>query len=291
MTGETLALAAALAYGAAGVAIVRGRASARGDNGVLVSVVLTASFSGALWLGWGRVGLDTLGAGSAAPALAAFVLAGLFSNVLGRTAMYRATERIGAVGAGLLRRLTPVFAIPAAVLLLGEWPALPVLAGGALVLAGVFFYLHTPAGRIAGLPASGILLGAGSALAYALAYAFRGAGLGPLPDPALGAFMGALAACAWFALAALIGRGGGFHAPDLGPWQLLAALLLSAGQILQFFALGAASVATVAVIGALDVLFSALIVLALRTGEPVALSRLPAALALAAAGTALIVLA
>ena len=43
MPGEVLALLAALAYGAAGLSIVMGKAGARGDNGVFLSVLVTAA--------------------------------------------------------------------------------------------------------------------------------------------------------------------------------------------------------------------------------------------------------
>ena len=110
MGGEGFALLAALGYGLAGVSIVKGKASARGDNGVFLSVVLTAAVSGLLWLGWGQVTVAVLATSAAVEPVAVFIAAGLFSMVLGRTTMYRATEQIGPVAASLLRRLTPVFA-------------------------------------------------------------------------------------------------------------------------------------------------------------------------------------
>lgn len=46
MTGEGFALLAALGYGLASVTIIKGKAAAQGDNGVFLSVVVTAVVSG-----------------------------------------------------------------------------------------------------------------------------------------------------------------------------------------------------------------------------------------------------
>ncbi|WP_353344328.1 DMT family transporter [Aquicoccus sp. SU-CL01552] len=292
MSGELLAVFAALAYGVAGVSIVQSKATARGDNGVFLSVVLTALLSCALWLGWGTVEIAALLTPSAGMGLAIFALAGVASNVIGRQSMYRATERIGAVRAGLLRRLTPLFSLPCAFLVLGEVPGLPTLAGGGLVLAGVLFYMRPSPGTVTAAPAAGLLLGILSPLAYALAYTLRGLGLDFAPDAALGTCIGALVGGAWVLGAAVLRRGleGGlaFVTVDRRAGHWLTALALSAGQLLQFFALKAAPVVSVAMLGTLEVVFSALIILAVTRGETVAITRLVIAALLAMAGTALL---
>lgn len=293
MTGETLALLAALAYGAAGLSIVRGKAAARGDNGVFLSVLVTAALSLALWLGWGQVSLGAAMTAANMRPLLAFVLAGVASIALGRALMYRATESIGAVRASLLRRLTPVFALPCAFFLLGELPDAQTLLGGVLILAGVAFYLRRSGGR-ADVPAAGLILGAGSALFYALAYALRRLGLETLPDAAFGALVGAVAGGAWVVAAAAFGRRPvrrlrGLIA-DRGLWHWFTAVMLSIGQVLQFFALKSASVAVVAVLGALEVFFSALLVMVFLRSERVAGGRLLIAALMAVAGTAVLVL-
>jgi len=292
MSGELLAVFAALAYGVAGVSIVQSKATARGDNGVFLSVVLTALLSCALWLGWGTVEVAALATPAGRIGLAVFALAGVFSNVLGRQSMYRATERIGAVRAGLLRRLTPLFALPCAFLVLGEVPGGLTLAGGGLVLAGVLFYMRPSTGTVAAAPAAGLLLGILSPLAYALAYTLRGLGLDFAPDAALGTCVGALVGGVWVLGAAVLrkglGRGVSFVTVDRGAGHWLTALALSAGQLLQFFALKAAPVVSVAMLGTLEVVFSALIVVGVTRGETVAITRLVIAALLAMAGTALL---
>lgn len=300
MTGEAFAVLAALAYGVAGVAIVQGRPKARGDNGVFLSVLLTAALSCLLWLGWG----GTMTSAQLAPrdltgAILIFAVAGICSNGIGRQAMYWATERIGAVRAGLLRRLTPLFVLPCAYLLLGEVPAPNTLLGSALVLAGILIYVlpqtraATPApnapSQISANP-FGLLLGTLSALAYALAFAFRGLGLGILPDPTFGAMIGAFAGVLALLALALARKGlrdGLRHlSRDRQAAHWLTALGLSAGQILQFVALHSAPVVSVALLGTLEVMFSAAIILLITKGETVAIRPLALASILSTAGTA-----
>jgi drug/metabolite transporter (DMT)-like permease len=253
--GEGYAIASAALYGLAGVAIAAGRGRARGDNGVFLSILVTTALTVWLWLGWGR-GWPT-GEG-ATRGLVLFALAGLASTILGRVALYRATERIGAVGASLFRRLIPVFSLPVAFGLLGEIPDAGVLLGGGLILAGVLSYSGLPSGLGA---ASGILLGTGSALFYALAYSLRRLGMDAVPDPALGALVGAAVGVVGMPALAVLRRQrrDALRAliVDRGRWHWLAAVSLGAGQTLQFFALQGTTVSRVAVLGALDLVFSA----------------------------------
>lgn len=296
MTGEALAVLAAFSYSLAGVLIVRGKVTAQGDNGVFISVVMTAVISGLLWLYRGTLeGADILTA-EGLWAVGIFALAGVMANVLGRQSMYRATERIGAVRTGLLRRLTPLFALPCAFLILGETPDPATLLGGAIVLMGVLFYMRMPTGMtLAGPDAGpGLALGILSALAYALAYSFRGLGLETAPDAALGTYIGATVGAAWGLSAAMIGkgfkRGWQFITTDRSPRHLQAALALTTGQLLQFFALKYATVLSVSVLGTLEVLFSALFVWLITGRKPVAILRLGVAVLMTMGGTALMVL-
>ena len=294
MTGEALAVLAALCYGLAGVLIVRSKATARGDNGVFLSVVMTAVMSGLLWLGWGTVAFADILTSDGLTALGVFALAGVMANVFGRHSMYRATEIIGAVRAGLLRRLIPLFALPAAFLILDELPGLPTLLGGAIVLSGVLIYMRMPVEQAPAGAGLGIGLGILSALAYALAYSFRGLGLETVPDAALGTCIGAIIGTAWVLIRALLGKGfrkgWRFITVDHGSRSLQTALALTAGQLLQFFALKYTTVLSVSVLGTLEVLFSALFVWWVTKSEPVAIVRLFVASLLVMAGTALLVL-
>lgn len=291
MTGEVFAVLAAFAYGVAGVTILRGKEAARGDNGVFLSVVGTAGLTCTLWLGWGEIAVRQVLGPESLRAVAVFALAGLCSTVLGRTTMYRATEQIGAVRASLLRRLTPVFALLCAFFLLAEIPDSRTLLGGGVILAGVLFYWQRPKQTADGPAGMGLLLGIGSAFFYALAFTLRSLGLDVLPDAALGTFIGAMVGCIWLLIVttALRGITGGLgHVlRDHGLWHCATALALSIGQTLQFFALKSAAVSVVAILGTLEIFFSAGLVMVFIGSEPVARLRLATAAAAASLGTAI----
>ncbi len=294
MHGEVYALFAAMAYGIAGVTILKGKETARGDNGVFLSVVLTAALTFALWLGWGRVSVAQLRTPDALLPLAIFAVAGLFSTVLGRVTMYRATEKIGAISASFLRRLAPVFALPFAFLLVSEMPTALAFLGAVLVLGSAGLYLWQPAALPVATDRVGLMLGVGSAAFYAAAYTLRSYGLDHLPDAAFGTFVGALVGCLWFLGAALLGSQpkARLHRLliDRGCWHWMTAVALSAGQTLQFFALKSAPVVTVTTIGALEVFFSAALIAVLFGRTTLRIGRLLAAGILAAIGAALLVL-
>lgn len=293
MGGEGFALLAALAYGLAGVSIVRGKASARGDNGVFLSVVLTAAVSGLLWLGWGQVTVAVLATSAAVEPVAVFIAAGLFSMVLGRTTMYRATEQIGPVAASLLRRLTPVFALPIGVIFLSEIPEGQTILGAGLVIAAVMIYIGKPVPNSGQTIRLGWLLGIGSAASYAVSYVLRSHGLDHLPDAAFGTFMGAMAGLIWLLGLNIIGANPRLRLRklllDRGPWHWLTALALSAGQLLQFFALKSASVVVVATLGSLEVFFTALLGAILIGGPGLRAGRIWLPACVAFTGTALLV--
>jgi len=291
MNGEIYALLAALAYGLAGVAIMRGKPEARGDNGVFLSVVVTAMLTGVIWAFWGSVPASALLSVDTLDAVGIFALAGLMSTVLGRMLMFRATERTGPVAASLLRRLTPVFGLPLAFVILSELPDGLTLAGAVLVMAAVMFYLPPSTLKAGTVSRIGLAFGVGSALAYATAYTLRSSALVTLPDAALGTCIGALAGLIWIVGVAALrpGRTGQFRAlfVDRGRWHVLAAITLSAGQFLQFLALKTASVVSVATLGTLEVFFAALIVSWMTGRRPETLHRLLVAGAVALAGTAI----
>ncbi|MDR7126731.1 DMT family transporter [Pseudotabrizicola sp. 4114] len=271
MTGEFLAVLSAMAYGVAGVAITRGKAEAKGDNGVFLSVIVVFFLTLGLWGIWGKVSLHQLADRDSWRGLGLFALAGFCATVVGRITMYRSIERIGAIKAGLLRRLIPVFAVPCGLVLLGEWPDLKVLMGGAIIMLGVLCY-QVLSQRDARNPSlAGDLIGIASALSYALAYSFRRMGLVDIPDPLLGTLLGAMVGLIWFSALAVISArpAHAFHhlLCDRGIWHWTTALSLGIGQTLQFFSLSLAPVSTVALLGALDLFFSAALVALFFKGE------------------------
>jgi len=271
MTGEILALCSAFFYGVAGVTISRSKRNARGDNGVFLSIVVTFAMTFVLSLVWGGPSLSQLTTWNGAVSLALFAMAGFFSTVLGRVTMYRATERIGSVKAALFRRLIPVFAVPSGLVFLGERPEHQVLVGGSIILLGVVGYqLLSPRGPRSGFSV-GEVIGIASAVFYAVAYSLRRMGLEYIADPLFGTLVGALVGLVWFLIAAAVSdtRTSAFQrlVCDHGRLHWATALSLGLGQILQFAALGKASVSVVAVLGALDLFFSAAIIALFCKGE------------------------
>lgn len=271
MAGELFALLSAIFYGCAGVAISKGKEYAKGDNGVFLSVVVTGLLTAGLWLFWGVASLSDLGSWESMRGLGCFALAGLSATVLGRTTMYRSIELIGAVKAGVFRRLIPVFSLICGILLMGEWPRPRVIVGGAVIMLGVFCYQLLPRSAPRALTPRGDLLGLASAFLYAMAYSLRRLGLAEVPDPLFGTLLGSLVGLGWFVLAATISS-----TPvkafrrllcDRHPWHWATALSLGIGQTLQFLALNWAPASTVAVLGSLDLFFSAALIALFFKGE------------------------
>lgn len=292
MSGESFALLAALFYGLAGVTIAKGKSTARGDNGVFLSILVTAAVSAALWYARGQSRLSDLATPAGLEPLVAFIGAGLFSMVLGRTTMYRATEQIGPVAASLLRRLTPVFALPIALVFLAEVPDRWTLSGAVLVIAAVILHVGKPALMPHRMLHVGWYLGIASAVFYALSYTLRSHGLDQLPDAALGTLIGALAGLGWLFTAAAIGPNNRTRMRglllDRGVWHVLTAIALSGGQLCQFFALQSAPVVVVATLGSLEVFFAALLSAVILRQAHSGLRRIWVPLTLAALGTFLL---
>lgn len=292
MLGELLAVVSALFYALASVAIVRGHTPKDRDNGVFLSVFLTAAMSGLIWICFGHASREQLGTAEGRWSLLIFALAGVFSIIFGRISLYRATELLGAVRASLLRRLTPIFAVPFAFVILGTIPGWRDALGGAIVLAAVLLFFGPLRQLSVALP-RGYVLAVGSAAFYALAYCLRSLGLAGIPDPALGTFVGALAGLGWLWTKSCFQHGlrGSLlqYLGGRGRWQWMAALSLSIGQTLQFFALSTASVPVVAVLGTLEVIFAAALTAVMGSGVRQPKIRLLLCVGFSLVGTALLV--
>ncbi|WGT52624.1 DMT family transporter [Thioclava nitratireducens] len=269
LIGGLLATLGAFCYALSSVAIVKSARSAEGrGNDVLVSVLMTAAMSGGLWL---IIGPPLPGADLAMlTGVSYFVCAGILGNVLGRLTLFRSVELNGAIETGLIRRLIPVFAAVLAVLLLGEVITPVTVVAFLLVTAGVLIMMMRSFGRSGLLSAfshsgnpdqgKGRALALGSAASYGGSFVARKLAMQTMPDPLLGAFIGALTGLGWFGASALRAgrpRAGlaGMRMPSL--WQLLAAGSMSIGQIVVFFALQLADVATVAIIASVEMFFAA----------------------------------
>lgn len=303
MIGELFAGLAALAFGISGAAVAKGALTGRGhgDNGAFLSVLVTFAFAFVLWLVLGSEGLLRPWDEGMWQGVALFLVAGLLSTVLGRLTMFSAVANAGVIAAGLLRRLTPLFASALAFLVLGEAISLTTAVGMAAVMLSILAVVarkgpasRNGAGTGAARPRLGQAMGALSAFSYACSFVVRKIAMTAVPDALLGTFVGAVAALGWYAAMAL--RPGRYRAAVLGlrrgtgRWQVLAAFSMSIGQVLQFLALHNADIAVVSIIGSLEVFVSAwLAAYVLRTERPPDRTTIVAA-CVATAGVALIVL-
>ena len=298
--GELYALLSAASFGVAGAAVAKGAPEARGDNGIFLSIVLTLSLSFLLWIVFG-IDLDALGDKSGLViGLSYFAAAGVLATVLGRLTNFRSIALSGAIRSSVFRRMIPVFSTILAVVLLSERYAPLSVAGMILILSSIGLAMWERAPSIGSgtwVRSSlqlriGLLFGAVSALCYALAYVARKLAMDHLPDAAFGAFVGALTGVIWYLVASSVStryrRSLISVFKDAGPWQWLAALGMSFGQILLFFALISAPVAVVAIIGSLEMFVGAYLAAFLFKSEPVPGRTMMLATMIATAGVAMV---
>lgn len=285
MTGDLIALGAALFWAAAGLTIARGARSSA-DNGAFLSILLTAALSGVIWLAAG--GVRRLEPALESPSgLGWFVVAGLLSLFFGRVFLHASIHWLGAVRGASVKRLGPVFSVLLAVLVLGETLNLPLVVGMLLIFAA-FGVLMAEAGWSGpgAQPTArinpGLWYGGISAFAYGAGNIARKWGLEALPDPTLGVFLGAIAGALAFALTGLFVASYREAVVNtfriFNPWLIAAGLLASVGQLLFFVALDQSTVTRVTLIVSSEVF----ITMALSTWLGTARERLTRAVWLAA---------
>ncbi|WP_172974925.1 DMT family transporter [Roseivivax sp. THAF30] len=298
--GEVYALLSAASFGIAGAAVAKGAPTAKGDNGVFLSIVLTLALSGLLWLAFGNDPGTIDSATALWAGIGFFVVAGVLATVFGRLTNFRSIAMSGAIRSSVFRRLIPVFSIALAFLLLGERYPPTAMVGMLLILGSIGLAMWVRAPRAVGGPPDlskndlrlGLIFGTVSAFCYALAYIARKLAMQYLPDAALGALVGAITGVVWYVLASCVSaryRDSLFCVfRTAGPWQWLGALGMSLGQILLFFALISAPVAVVAIIGSLEMFVGAYLAAFLFQSEPVPGRGMILATILAAVGVALV---
>ena len=263
--GEIFAILAAFCYAFGSVAATKNAREKGGrGNALLLSIVLTAVFSGGLWLIMGPT-LPSIDAGFWI-GVTIFVVAGMLATVLGRIFFFRSIELAGAIETGLIRRLIPVFATVLAIWFLGESLTGASALAFVLVFAAVALVVLTNRRRIVtddaealralGERNTGRVLALMSAASYGASYVARRFAMRWLPDPLIGAFIGAVAAFAWFLLTGLFNAAYRRHLTELfrlpTGWQLVAAASISLGQTAQFVALSFTTVTAVAIIGTIE---------------------------------------
>ena len=248
-----------------------------GDKGVIFSVLVTMAISAVIWLMLeaSRTGMPTTPANWTA--IAWFALAGVLAMVFGRTLVFESIRRLGVTRSTAVKRLNPFFSVVLAAVLLSD-PITGLDAVGMTAIALGFALLIREAVRRKSRlavehPAPlAYLFGVFGALAYAMAYILRKLGLDLMPTPAFGTLVSAVTGFAAFGvLAVASARYRAYFAgifTHLDRWIVLAAVMVSFGQILLFAALAYEKVSTVVMIASLEIFISILLsVLVFRT-EP-----------------------
>ncbi|GAX91354.1 DMT family transporter [Effusibacillus lacus] len=283
--GELVAVMAAASFAAANVMVKKGTTASSRDNGVFVSILLTAAISGLIVIAAGIInGFPTL----TKEGVFWFVLAGVFTSFIGRIWLYSSIQHLGSVRASAVKRLNPFFTVLIGLFFLGDPLTIPLLIGMLMIFSGFivmiiqsfrssakgnaaatvepgrFVESHSMRSKIVltlrSIANLGYMYGPISALAYAVGYALRKKGLLEIPDPFFGTMLGAGVGALIFAVMALFQDR--YRASvksaffQFRPWLFFAGIATSTGQILYFMALNLITVSSVALIASTEVVFT-----------------------------------
>jgi len=288
--GQFLALLSA--FGFAGYVVMVSRSTIRtGDRGVTFSVLVTIVFSAALWLVIEGVDAGDTGTPDWWTGVFWFMAAGLCAMVLGRTLVYASIQKLGATRATAVKRLNPFFSVVLAALFLAEPITGQSVVGMAAIALGFYLLVRASAARLLDAGPAPALMdyawGVGAALAYAGAYITRKIGLDFLPQPAFGTLVSAVTGLAIFMLLAVFNAKRraqllGVFA-NLDRWLVLAAVLVSFGQITLFAALLYERVSVIVMIASLEIFIASFLAVVIFKTEsrPDRMTMLAAAIATA----------
>lgn len=136
--GDLIAVLSAVLFSFTNVLVRKGTTSTSKDNGVFVSIVLTAAISGLCVLvlglinGFPRFTLEgTLW----------FAGAGFMTAFLGRILQYASIQHLGSVRAAAMKRLIPFYAVVLGALLLGEPITFPLVIGMICIFTGILMVI------------------------------------------------------------------------------------------------------------------------------------------------------
>lgn len=166
---------------------------------VAVNVIFGAlAFAGGLLVRPDRVHWD-------GPGFWMFLGAGVLTTYLGRFFFFEAVARLGPAKASTFQISSPLFTVLIAWLLLGERIGAPIFAAMVVVVLGLYLVSVAPRDgggkrspavsarrKVQRVLASGVGLGVGSSLAYAVGNVVRGAAIHRWDEPILGALLGAI---------------------------------------------------------------------------------------------------
>jgi drug/metabolite transporter, DME family len=229
---EYFSFQAALCFSIAHVLIRRGLVESNAMTGSLISLSISAV---ALW---SLVAIFSSPSALWHPAIAFFVIAGIFAPGIGRTLSYVGIERVGVARSVPIVNASPIFASVFAVFYLGEVWVFQNIVGTVLVIFGVITLsmIKPPKGRWRKMDIIYPILGA---VAFGISANLRKAGLEVIGVPVLGAAVTAGTAAIFSFL--LLQFKGGREALKLSrtsaAWLFSAGLINTAAMLSVFYAL------------------------------------------------------
>jgi drug/metabolite transporter (DMT)-like permease len=182
-------------------------------------------------------------------AVAAFAASGIVHFLLGWTFLNLSQKRIGAARTSPLLTFAPLFGLPVAAVWVGDEPQAAELVAIVPMVAGA--WLVAGGGRVR---ITDSVFGLGCALMWAISPVFAVHGFDGIPSPLLGVSIGLVAAAVAYAVALAV-RGSGLGAISRGALslKLVAALLVAFATWWRWIALEDAPVGVVLALGLLSV--------------------------------------
>ncbi len=197
-----------------------------------------------------------------------FIAAGFLAAIMGRTFNYMSIEKLGVPVSTSLVGTNPLWAMILGVVFLGEAVTLSTISGSILVVIGVA--LISGWGKKSNLNLKDIGTPLASAFFYAASSAVRKMGLNILPEPVLGAVVGAMTGLiAYPILIRLMGKTNEFKfTRESAPFLIAGGITTSVAWISMFMATQQGTVSVVsAIIGANPLFGLVLSVVLLKDSE------------------------
>lgn len=199
-----------------------------------------------------------------------FVASGILASALGRLCNYMSIDRLGVPYSAPIIGSSPLFSLLFAFLLIGEEVTFPVIFGTILVVIGIVLTSTGDSNGGFSLRASDLYLPILAAAFYGASSAVRKIGLNILPEPVLGAMVGAAASLVIFAGYLAVTRGIGSVKLPRGSliYFIASGFIISLGWLSMFTALMLGQVSVVSTLIGANPLFSLLFSwLMLRSSE------------------------
>ncbi len=296
--GELLAVSNAVLYSLSNIFNKRALDQMDKDSGMVITLVVNNAVNGLVLLALFLSGKWVpLGAGS----LIWFVLAGALTSFVGRYLLLESVNINGPSRAGAYKVASPVFTVFIGMFIIGEQINSGSMAGITVSLLGLWVIStrdlspggdggeNTNAGWLA--RNSGVLIGLGSGLAFAVGIAARKVGLQIWPSPVAGAFLGSMTAL-MLTLASFGYKGGSIKWRDMAGRKavnyILSGLCTSVAILCFFIALQFTTVTVANVIASVEPLFTIMLAYWMLRKKERITARLICGAALVTVGAALI---